>query len=73
MDSMIATGTALFLSTTGFTFASLTTWAGEVILLILGTGLGLVDALIGWVIALIVIGVIVRLIYHGLRFLHIVR
>jgi len=56
-----------------FNYSDLVTWAGGILLTILGGGLGLVNALIGWVIAIIIITVIVRLIYHGLRWLHIVR
>jgi len=73
MGALIATSSALFLATTGFSYADLVTWAGSVLLLILGGGLGLVNALIGWIIAIIIITVIVRLIYHGLRWLHILR
>jgi len=49
MSTLIATGSALFLSTTGFTYASLVTWAGNNVLLMLGGGLGLVDAMMGWI------------------------
>jgi hypothetical protein len=73
MTEIIATSSALFLSTTGFAYADLVTWAGDILKLILGGGLGLVNSIIGWVIALIIISVIVKLIFHGLRWLHIVR
>jgi len=73
VTGLIATSSALFLATTGFTYASLVTWAGDVLLLVLGGGLGLVNAMIGWIIALIIITVIVRLIYHGFKWLHLVR
>jgi membrane protein insertase Oxa1/YidC/SpoIIIJ len=73
MGPLIASSSALFLATTGFSYSDLVTWAGGVLLEILGGGLGLVNALIGWIIAIIIITVIVRLIYHGLRWLHILR
>jgi len=73
MDALIASSSALFLATTGFTYASLVTWAGSIILLILGGGLGLVNALIGWIIAIVIISVIIGLIYHALKWLHILR
>ena len=73
MDFVIATSTALFSATTGFVYADLVTWMGDNLKLILGGGLGLVDALIGWIIAIIIIGVIVKLIFSGLRWLHILR
>jgi len=73
MNTLIATSSALFESTTGFSYADLVTWAGDQLKLILGGGLGLVNSLLGWIIAIIIITVIVRLIYHGLRWLHILR
>jgi hypothetical protein len=73
MSAIIATSSALFLATTGFTYASLVSWAGDQLILILGGGLGLVNALIGWIIALIIISVVIGLIYHGLKWLHILR
>lgn len=71
MGALIASSSALFLTTTGFSYASLVTWAGNDILLILGGGLGLIDSLMGWIIALAVISLIVHMIFRGLRFLHI--
>lgn len=73
MDFLIASSSALFQSTTGFTYADLVTWAGGILKTILGGGLGLVNSMLGWVIAIVIITVIVRLIYHGLRWLHIMR
>jgi len=73
MDTLIENASTTFVATTGFSFADLVTWAGTVLLQILGAGLGLVDSLIGWIIAIIVISVIVRLIFHGLKWLHILR
>lgn len=73
MNALIASSSAAFEATTGFTYDSLVEWAGEILLQILGGGLGLVNALIGWIIAIIIITVIVKLIFHGLRWLHILR
>lgn len=73
MDALIASSSALFEATTGFEYADLVSWAGDVLKTILGGGLGLVNALIGWIIALIIITVIVKLIFHGLRWLHVLR
>jgi Na+/phosphate symporter len=73
LTALIASSTALFATTTGFSFADLVTWAGSILLLMLGAGLGLVNAMLPWVIALIVFGVIIGLIYKGMRFLHILR
>lgn len=73
MQTLISTSSALFTSTTGFSYADLVTWSGDVIKLVLGAGLGLVNSMLGWIIALAVVGVIIGLIYHALRFLHILR
>jgi membrane protein insertase Oxa1/YidC/SpoIIIJ len=73
MGALIAYSSALFKATTGFAYSDLVTWAGSILTQILGGGLGLVNALIGWIIAIIIITVIVRLIYHGLRWLHILK
>lgn len=73
MNAIIASSSALFLATTGFSLDSLVDWAGDILVTVLGMGLGLVNAMLGWIIAIIVISVIVGLIYHGLRWLHILR
>lgn len=73
MGGIIASSTAAFEATTGFSFSDLVEWAGDILVQILGMGLGLVNAILPWVIAIIVISVIVGLIYHGLRWLHILR
>lgn len=73
MDDLISSSTATFEATTGFSFDDLVQWAGDILMTILGMGLGLVDAILPWVIAIIVISVIVGLIYHGLKWLHILR
>lgn len=73
MNDIISSSTAEFLATTGFSFDDLVDWAGDILVTILGMGLGLVNAILPWVIAIIVISVIVGLIYHGLKWLHILR
>jgi len=69
----ITRGNAGFTAVTTWESSDLITKVGTWIVKILGGGLGLVDALIGWIIALVIIGVIVHLIFRGLRFLHILR
>ena len=73
MGALIASSSALFLATTGFSYSDLVTWAGSIILEVLGGGLGLVNAMIGWIIAIVIVSVIVGLIYHALKWLHILR
>lgn len=73
MTPLIASSTTLFTATTGFAYSDLVTWAGNIVKLILGMGLGLVDSMLGWILALIAISVIIGLIYHAFKFFHILR
>jgi len=73
MNALIASSSDLFQATTGFEYSDLITWAGDIILQVLGGGLGLVNGLIGWIIAIIIFTVIIGLIYKSLKFLHILR
>lgn len=73
MESLIGDATTTFLSTTGFELSAVVTWAGDLIKLFLGSGLALVDELKGWIIALIMIGAVLGLIYKALRFFHVLR
>lgn len=69
----VSSASGQFLSTTGFSYTDLVTQIGDWIKMFLGTGLGLVDSLLPWIIALIVFGVIISLVYKAMRFLHILR
>ena len=71
--NMYSAGVAGFTATAGFPTSDVVSKVGTYLVKFLGGGLGLVDALIGWIIAIIIITVIVRLIFHGLRWLHILR
>lgn len=73
LSTLISDAGTQFSTTTGFAYADLVSWAGNILTQILGGGLGLIDALIGWIIAIIIITVIIRLIFHGLRWLHVLR
>jgi len=70
MTSNSVAGTTALL---GFNQSEVVTKVGTYLKQILGGGLGLVEALIGWIIAIIIISVIVRLIFAGLKWLHILR
>lgn len=63
--------TGLFFTTTGFTIGSLVDLVGGFIKQFLGAGLGLVQALMPWIIALLIIYGIVHLIRKGFGFFHI--
>lgn len=73
MDTIIGVATTTFQTTTGFSFDDLVQWAGDQLVFLLGSGLGLVDAMLAWIVAIVVIGVIIGLIYHGLRWMKILR
>lgn len=73
LNTIINNATTSFMTATGFSLQSLIDWVGEIIVQILGMGLGLVKQLLPWILAIIVITVVVRLIYHALKWLHILR
>lgn len=68
MNTLINTATSTFQTTTGFTYSDLVSWMGDILKLIVGSGLGVLDSLKGWIIALVVIGAVVYFIYRGFRF-----
>jgi len=68
MDSLINTATSTFETTTGFTYADVVTWMGDLLKLVLGSGLGLLSELMGWIIALVVISAIVYFLYRAFHF-----
>jgi len=70
---VVASSTEQFTTTTGFAYTELVSVVGDWIKMFLGAGLGLVEAILPWVIALIIFGVVIGLIYKAMRFLHILR
>lgn len=68
MDALINTATSTFETTTGFTYSSVVTWMADLLKLVLGSGLAMLDALMGWIIALVVISAIVYFLYRAFRF-----
>jgi len=73
MDTLINNASTTFNAATGFDMFHVVEWAGDKVLLLLGGGLGLVDATIGWIMAVIIISIILGLVYKGLRFFGILR
>jgi len=71
--TVIQSASTTFINTTGFYFGSVVDWAGDKVLLLLGGGLGLVDATIGWIMAVIIVSIILGLVYKGFRFFGILR
>lgn len=68
MQGIINTATSSFQTTTGFSFADVVSWVGDnLIKLFIGSGVGLLDALKNWIVALIVISAIVYFAYRAFR------
>jgi len=60
MDEIIANATSTFQQTTGFSLDSVITWASDHLFkVVLGSGLGLLDAMLSWIIAIVLIGAVV--------------
>lgn len=69
MQSIINTATTSFQTTTGFSFSDVVSWVGDnLIKLFIGSGIGVLDALKYWIVALVVIGAIVYFAYRAFRF-----
>jgi len=68
MDTIISTASSTFETTTGFTIASVVDFMGDLIKLVIGTGLGVLQALLPWILALAAIGAIVWLLFRAFRF-----
>lgn len=68
MDALVDTASSTFISTSGFTFADTVSWMAVKLKLVLGSGLGLLDSLMGWIIALVVISAIVYFLFRAFRF-----
>lgn len=73
MQTYINNATSTFQTTFGFSFSDVIDWVVLKMHLILGTGLGIVDAILPYVVGVIAIGVLVGLLYLVLKFLHIIR
>jgi len=65
---MINTATSTFLTTTGFSFADVVDWMSDLLKLVIGSGLGLLNAMLPWIIALVVISAIVYFLFRAFRF-----
>lgn len=68
MDTIVTDAAAQFASTTGFSLASVVSWMGDIILLFIGSGLAVLDAMKVWIVALIALGVVIFFVFKGLRF-----
>lgn len=68
MDTIISDATSQFATTTGFTLDSVVVFMGGLIKTVIGTGLGVLQALLPWILALVAIGAVVYLLYRAFSF-----
>jgi len=68
MQTIIDTASTTFETTTGFTLASVVDFMGTLIITVIGTGLGVLQALLPWILALVAIGAVVYLVYRAFQF-----
>jgi hypothetical protein len=68
METLIGTATTTFQTTTGVSYSDVVAFMATQLKLVLGSGLGLLQALMPWIIALVVIGAVVYFVYRAFRF-----
>jgi len=68
MDTIITNASSTFSTAVGFTWADTITYMKSLLLLIIGSGLGLLQVLLPYIIALVIISAIVYFIYRAFRF-----
>jgi hypothetical protein len=68
MDTLISNATSTFQTTTGVSYQDVVAFMATQLKLVLGSGLGLLQALMPWIIALVVIGAIIYFLYRAFRF-----
>ena len=67
--TQLGNATSTFQATTGFDIAGVVAWSGDnLIKLFIGSGLAVLLALRGWIVALVIIGSIVYFAYRAFRF-----
>lgn len=68
MQTIIDNATSTFNTTTGFELSSVVDFMSSQIALVIGTGLGVLQSLLPWIVALVAIGAVVYLLYRAFRF-----
>jgi len=68
MESIISTASSTFVTTTGFNYDSVIDYVGDLILLVIGTGLGVLESSMGWIVALAAIAIFIGLLWSAFRF-----
>jgi hypothetical protein len=68
MDTIITNASTTFTTAVGFEWADVIDYMKTLLLLVMGSGLGLLQILMPYIIALVVIGAIVYFLYRAFRF-----
>jgi len=68
MDAIITSASTTFNTTTGFSLSSVVDFMTDMITLVIGTGLGVLQALLPWIVALVAIGAVVWFLFRAFRF-----
>lgn len=68
MDSVITNASSTFTTAVGFNWSDVVTFMKSLLLLVIGSGLGLLQVLLPYIIALVTIGAIVYFLYRAFRF-----
>lgn len=68
LSDITSSATSTFATATGIEYTELTAWSGSMIAMVLGSGLGVLSALMPWIIAIMVVMGIVGFLYAGFRF-----
>lgn len=68
MDTIITNASTTFTTAVGFQWSDVVTFMKTLLLLVVGSGLGMLQILMPYIIALVVIGAIVYFLYRAFRF-----
>ena len=68
MDSIIAAASSTFSTSLGFGWSDVVAFMKAQLLLIIGSGLGLLETLLPYIVALVIISAIVYFIYRAFQF-----
>ncbi len=68
MDSVISNASSTFTTAVGFNWSDVVGFMKTLLLLVIGSGLGLLETLLPYIIALVTISAIVYFLYRAFRF-----
>jgi hypothetical protein len=68
MDTVITTASSTFTTAMGFNWSDVVAYMKTLLLLVIGSGLGLLQVLLPYIIALVIISAIVYFLYRAFRF-----